>query len=275
MPFWALRRNHCAPGPAIVMKRFVLVTIGVLGICPASAATILAAPVGSQEQGAIIVSGTLQPGDDEIFSKRLMQFPKGIVVLQGDGGDLQAAIKIGTAIRLKNYATLVPSDSNCASACAVAWLGGAPRVMEDGSQIGFHAAYVALNGHTTEVGPANALLGAYLGKIGLPDRAVVYITEAPPDRMTWLSSADAEKMGIDVKRIAGPKAPVVASAKPEAPAIEAPIRNQQLHTHPKKQKKVEAKAKNNRYFVAWMMETFRRLGVQQSTKLRDNASRSR
>ena len=207
-----------------------------------------------------------------------MQFPKGIVVLQGDGGDLQAAIKIGTAIRLKNYATLVPSDSNCASACAVAWLGGAPRVMEDGSQIGFHAAYAVKNGETTEAGPANALLGAYLGKIGLPDRAVVYITEAPPDRMKWLSSVDAEKMGIDVKKLAGPKAPVVASASPDASGLSAPIRNQQLHIHPKKHRNVEAKPKNNRFVVSWVVETLQRLGAHQPTKStveRDNASHSR
>ncbi len=260
------------------MNRFILVTASLLCAGAASAATIVAAPVGSQETGAIIVSGTLQPGDDEAFAKRLMQFPKGIVVFQGEGGDLEAAIKIGTAIRLKNYATLVPADSHCASACAVAWLGGAPRIMEDGSQIGFHAAYTLKNGQTKEAGAPNALLGAYLGKIGLPDRAVVYITAAPPEGMTWLSAADAEKAGIDVKTIAAPKAPRLAAASPEPRVLAEPVRSEQLKARPKPpHRRADVRANNHRYFVAWMMETLRRLGAGQSANFtaRDNVTRNR
>jgi hypothetical protein len=260
------------------MKRVILAVIGLGCVWPASAATIVAAPVGAKETGAIVVSGTLQPGDDEVFAKHLMKFTKGVVVFQGDGGDLQAAINIGTAIRLKNYATLVPSDSNCASACAVAWLGGAPRLMEDGSQIGFHAAYTLNNGHTMETGAPNALLGSYLGKIGLPDRAVVYITAAPPEGMTWLTAGQAEKMGIDIKSIARPQAPVLASASPEAPALTERGRDQHLSAHPKKQpKNTYLKRKDNRQFVAWMMATLRHLGAGQSTNFtaRDNTLRNR
>jgi hypothetical protein len=263
----------------MAMKRFSLSVVGgLLSACPASAATIVAAPAGPHDTGAIVVSGTLQPGDDEVFSKRLMQFPKGVVVFQGDGGDLQAAIKIGTAIRLKNYATLVPTESSCASACAVAWLGGAPRLMQDGSQIGFHAAYAVKGGQATEAGAPNALLGSYLGKIGLPDRAVVYITEAPPERMKWLSSADAEKMGIDVKRLASPKPPSLASVSADAPALTTPVRDQQVKGHSKKRQEAHVKAREHRYFVSWVMEALHSLSSSQSTKIttaRDKAARSR
>lgn len=259
------------------MKRVFLVTIGFGFAWPACAATIVAAPVGPKETGAIVVSGTLQPGDDEIFAKRLMQFPKGIVVLQGDGGDLQAGINIGTAIRLKNYVTLVPPDSHCASACAIAWLGGAPRLMEDGSQVGFHAAYTLKNGQTTEAGAPNALLGSYLGKIGLPDRAVVYITAAPPEGMTWLSAAEAEKMGIDIKTIARRPPPVLASASPNAPIAMEPSSNRSSKVRQEKPKNSHLKRQDNRQFVAWMMATLRRLGAGQSSNFtaRDNTLRVR
>jgi hypothetical protein len=262
---------------ATAMKRVILV-IGGFGLAwPAFAATIVAAPGGPKDAGAIVVSGTLRRGDDEIFAKRLMQFPKGVVVLQGDGGDLQAGINIGTAIRLKNYATLVPPDSTCASACAIAWLGGAPRLMEDGSKIGFHAAYELKNGQTTEAGAPNALLGSYLGKIGLPDRAVVYIASAPPDGMTWLSAAEAEKMGIDVKTIAQRPAPVLADASPNAPSATEPSGNHSAKARQKKPKTSHLERKDNRQFVAWMMTTLRRLGASQSSSFsaRDNALRTR
>ena len=65
------------------------------------------------------------------------------------------------------------------------------------AEIGFHAAYDRSTGQETGVG--NALVGAYLTRIGLPYSAVIYITQAAPTSMTWLSLKDAEKEGIEVK----------------------------------------------------------------------------
>jgi len=44
-------------------------------------------------------------------------------------------------------------------------------------------------------------VGAYLNEIGLPDSAVLYITYASPSSMTWLTQADAEKVGIEISPI--------------------------------------------------------------------------
>jgi hypothetical protein len=64
------------------------------------------------------------------------------------------------------------------------------------ARIGFHAAY---NMEGQETGVGNALIGAYLNKIGLPYTAVIYITQASPDSITWLSVVEAEKRGIEVE----------------------------------------------------------------------------
>jgi hypothetical protein len=260
-----------------VMQRYFVVLIGIACASPACAATIVAVPGGPEETGAIVVSGVLQAGDDEVFSKQLMKFPKGIVVLSGDGGDLQAAIRIGTAIRLKNYATLAPTDSRCVSACAIAWLGGAPRVMEDGSKIGFHAAYALKDGQAAEAAAPNALLGAYLNKIGLPDRAIVYVTESPPEGMTWFSAADAQKMGIDVKTIASSKTSEVKSTALDMAPANTPThpRQKQAAKHPLKLSKPALHAhanNNNTQLLAWIAETFRHLSVG-ATSTKDDASR--
>jgi invasion protein IalB len=87
------------------------------------------------------------------------------------------------------------------------------------SKIGFHAAYTP-DGRETGVG--NALIGAYLNKIGLPYSAVAYITQAAPRSMTWLSAAEAKKHGIDVElvgssQVASAPAPMVPSAAPVPP----------------------------------------------------------
>jgi hypothetical protein len=65
------------------------------------------------------------------------------------------------------------------------------------ARVGFHAAYSSETGQETGVG--NALVGAYLNRIGLPYSAVIYITQAAPNSMTWLSVAEAKKRGIDVE----------------------------------------------------------------------------
>lgn len=70
--------------------------------------------------------------------------------------------------------------------------------MERGGRIGFHAAYIESGGRASESGVGNALLGSYLTQIGLSEHAVVYITQAGPRQMTWLTLADAKQIGIDV-----------------------------------------------------------------------------
>ena len=80
-------------------------------------------------------------------------------------------------------------------------------------EIGFHAAYSIRDGEATETGAGNALLGAYLNRIGLPDRAVIYITQAAPNEITWLSLSDAKLVGIDVSLSQLPAAPMPADAR--------------------------------------------------------------
>jgi hypothetical protein len=118
------------------------------------------------------------------------------------------------AIRTKGYSTLVASDASCASACAIAWLGGNPLFAGDGAKIGFHAAYFIKDGQPSEAGAPNAVI-AYFAKIGLSDRAVYYLTSAPPDGMTWLTTSDANALGIHVNIV--PR-PTTASAPMSGPA---------------------------------------------------------
>jgi hypothetical protein len=64
--------------------------------------------------------------------------------------------------------------------------------------IGFHAAYIQIEGRPSESGVGNALVGSYLTQIGLSETAVVYITKAAPTQLTLLTLQDAERIGIEV-----------------------------------------------------------------------------
>jgi TPR repeat protein len=184
------------------MRLSVMACCVVLALTSSShAAEIVAMPVGNDpEIGAIAVEGEFILSDVEKFRKAIFPFSKAFVALKSDGGSVVAGIQIGELIRFKNYSTIVADGTRCASACALAWLGGTKRLMGVGAQIGFHAAFVVRSGQANESGAANALVGAYLNKLGLPDRAVIYITQAPPESMTWLNLAEAQRKGIDVVR---------------------------------------------------------------------------
>jgi hypothetical protein len=163
----------------------------------ALAANISVELLGAGKPAIVFIAGRLETGDYDRFLTQIGSLSGGaIVAFQSEGGRVIEGIQIGEAIRLKKFVTLVTADSYCASACALAWLGGVRRFMAPTARIGFHAAYYADSGRETGVG--NALMGAYLNKIGLPYSAVIYITEASPESMTWLNLQEARARGIDV-----------------------------------------------------------------------------
>jgi hypothetical protein len=71
--------------------------------------------------------------------------------------------------------------------------------MGDAARVGFHAVYTDNNGRADVSSAGNALVGAYLNQLGLPAAAVIYITDTSPTAMQWLTFADAQRYGIDVR----------------------------------------------------------------------------
>jgi hypothetical protein len=156
-----------------------------------------ASPSGGPD--IIFVVGDLTTGDDRRFIDVALNSEKAIVAFQSPGGNLLAGIEIGKAICLKGFATFVPDTVQCSSACALAWLGGRVRYMSNRARVGFHAAFVNAGGQVAVSSAGNALVGAYLNQLGLPASAIIYITDAPPEGIQWLSFADAQRYGIDVQ----------------------------------------------------------------------------
>lgn len=147
------------------------------------------------------------------------------MVFDSVGGNLVAGIEIGKAIRLKGFGTLVLDNRLCASACALAWLGGKTRWAGPRAKIAVRAAWMFRNGKKQETGSGNVLVGAYLNTLGLTDEAIVFITSAAPDEAEFLSFQKAEALGIAVKQFgAGPEPQQVASKaepKPSEPLVPA------------------------------------------------------
>src|SRR6266542_760558 len=176
--------------------RFPTLACAVLSAGYAQAATISVQSAGPEKPAVVVVQGTLNPGDGERFFTKIAPLATAMVRFQSNGGSVVAGIQIGEMIRLRQFHTLVPAGARCASACALAWLGGTRRFMGPGARIGLHAASDPRSGQVTGVG--NALLGAYLNRVGRPYAAVIYIAQAAPNSVTWLRFADANRLGIEV-----------------------------------------------------------------------------
>jgi outer membrane protein OmpA-like peptidoglycan-associated protein len=143
---------------------------------------------------SVQINGEIVRGDSDQFDQVIASLTGPTVVsLQSPGGIVGEGLNIGIAIRRNNYGTAVAENDMCASICGMIWLAGQPRYRTTSSKIGFHAAFRA---DGQESGSANALIGAYLSKLGLSYRAIAYLTDAPPDEMHWLTPSDAADVGI-------------------------------------------------------------------------------
>jgi hypothetical protein len=150
----------------------------------------------------IVLSGDIAVDDDKKFNRIATVFDEAVVVLDSNGGSTIAAIKMGESIRLKGYSTYVSDTNACASACALIWLAGSPRILDERARVGFHATYTDIDGRKLESGRGNALVGRYLTLLNLNERTVLFATSAPPASLNWLTSKNFQNLGVDVQIIA-------------------------------------------------------------------------
>ena len=179
--------------------RFAIGRAALLALCalipgPTQAATI------ERKGDSVVVTGRFERGDLETFRRIVQdQITKDtVIVLESPGGLVGVGLEMGEFIRMWGLATFVGPDKVCASACAIVWLAGNPRRAATTARIGFHAAY---DQQGMEKGEPNAMVGAFLTRIGLSYEAVRYVTRAPPKEMQWLKFDDAERLRIDVVRV--------------------------------------------------------------------------
>ncbi|WP_153297101.1 SH3 domain-containing protein [Stappia sp. BW2] len=86
----------------------------------------------------VVVEGTFTPSDDiSVFEKVIRSFNPNVIGFDSDGGNIFKAMELGRIIRSHGLATIQLRQLECASACALAFMGGRSRYAEPGS-IGVH-----------------------------------------------------------------------------------------------------------------------------------------
>jgi hypothetical protein len=175
----------------------------------ASAANIETLPCKSGPAGCYFIGifGEIKEGDGDQFVKVVAdkRVTEAAVLLNSPGGNFLAGLQIGREIKRLNFTTYVADKSLCASACGYIWLAGSVRLYDDGARIGFHAPFNVVKGKGKSVTAysstaGSALAGAYLSQIGMTDKAVYFLTMAPPSQMLWLTTDIAQKLDISVRK---------------------------------------------------------------------------
>lgn len=165
----------------------------------------------------ITIAGDIELTDAVALQRKTAALTKALVVLRSSGGNAAAGISIGRYIRKKGFLTLVPAKASCASACALAWLGGTRRFMAADARIGFHSAYRLGSGRARRLASANRSIAAYVTGLGLPPQAVDYVTSAPPEHIYWLSLAAARAVGLGARRYTGDRSVAASPQQRHAP----------------------------------------------------------
>jgi hypothetical protein len=190
---------------------------------------LLPASDASTGFAAVVIEGTIVSGDAAKFDAVTADYQSGIVILNSDGGVALEGMQIGEAIRGRpaepiGMITIVLDGNRCASACALVFAGGHIREMQAHALLGAHAVYVTgTDGVSRETGQGNALVGAYLTKLGYSYQTVAAMTSAAPDGMTWLNPGEARQIGLGVLTV-DQNAKIVVYADgsfPGAPSPEA------------------------------------------------------
>ncbi|WP_327212299.1 hypothetical protein U8Q06_09965 [Rhizobium beringeri] len=170
---------------------------------------------------ALVVSGEFEISDDPVaFAGEVAQFKPAFITFRSGGGNVVSAMKTGRMIRALGISTLQIRSAECASACALAFVGGVRRSAEAGS-IGVHQASfsddAALDSKTavTAVQAMTAIIG-YLAEMGVSPQLLQLSLSVESSDMRYLTSSEMANWGVTTPGPVGGKD--VASAPPAAPA---------------------------------------------------------
>lgn len=132
---------------------------------------------------ALLIEGSISTETTRNVQNLLQRTPGiRIIYFNSPGGDLFAGLSLGRLISRGNYQVVVNADAECASACALAFLGGKSRmVIAPPERFGFHRQYYIRDGEirygswSTDVATISEYLKA-IGFTGLPADEIVGTT---------------------------------------------------------------------------------------------------
>lgn len=182
----------------------------------------------------LVVRGEFEFGDrPEALSAAVAQSGARVVTFNSNGGNVHAAMAFGRTIRALGLETVQLRSAECASACALAFVGGARRTAEPGS-IGVHQSSfsgdAALDGHEA-VAAVQAMTGeimTYLIEMGVDPKLLQLSLSIPSSDIRYLTAGEMTQFGVTtsatnqtVTAAAGNSQPITKGTTIAGPSEEA------------------------------------------------------
>lgn len=156
---------------------------------------------------AILAEGEVKAGDQErlqVFLSGQPQKQRVAIYLASPGGALYEGMRLGLFFRIYGIQTVVEGGRDCASACALAFLGGTDRAgapwrsASDDSRLGFHSFSSGEDGlaYEGDVQLVVADVLKYAKMVDAPLELMIMNFSTPSDQMYWLNDEEICSLGI-------------------------------------------------------------------------------
>ena len=169
-----------------------LISLGLNALTPS-----LTQAASGHEPARLVLSGVIGPGAFLRFRAELDRTNPQVVIVDGPGGRVFEAVLIGTEIKRRGLATVVPRNRSCASACTIVFLSGRTRSLQSGASLGLHA---AADGGTTADPAGTQLMYGYLSRVGVSKQMAREMAAVPPDQVKWLTASQQRALGVSLDR---------------------------------------------------------------------------
>jgi hypothetical protein len=184
---------------------------------PAGALEISKHASDSAEVNAILLKGGVEDGDTfdlKVYISKLPKKPTVIVYLNSPGGNLREGMRLGRFFYENKIETAVETKTACASACALAFLGGrdeagkAHRTKASNSGLGFHSFSRDFDNKSYSADDLKVvvqqtqyqvfLVAEYLKSINADVDIVRLMLKAQANQMNYISNDEALSLNIRV-----------------------------------------------------------------------------
>lgn len=175
-----------------------------------------------------VLDGVIEPGDADRFRAYYEETADGYsfsVTLNSPGGNMAEGIRLGRLFRelgIHTYVLQYPKrpanmgqfdyadieavpGAQCASACAIAFMGGVDRVVPPNGELGFHQFYGGdpqRSSADTMVSTQaiSAMMASYLREMGASPELFERMSITPPDNLFAPTPAELSALGITTSR---------------------------------------------------------------------------
>lgn len=156
---------------------------------------------------AILAEGEILPGDADrlaVFLSGQAEKPRTAIYLASPGGSLYEGMKLGLFFQSRKIQTVVEGGRDCASACALSFLGGTDpsgtpwRSASDNSRLGFHSFSSSDHGLAYE-GDVQLIVAdvlQYAQRVDASLDLMIMNFSTPSDQMYWLDEWEICSLGI-------------------------------------------------------------------------------